>query len=176
MHEKSKFVMGLPSRSDVSILYHKTIAASALICIGSDIVIGGLTAFEPRAAYGNFTSLFGIYGFGQSIVAVYFLSQARALYRPLLAYLNHPESNPRPDKEAQINYLTYNLTLSSAAMLLNTGSIVFMAVMAGGDIRVTNAFVWFGAIFFFSASRIGVSYYQASASRPTHASKEIQIL
>ena len=162
LHEKSKFVAGLPSRNDISTFYRKTIGASALTCIGSDIVIGGLTASDPRAAYGNFTIYFGIYGFGQIIVALYFFTQAWAFYEPLLLYLSHPESHPRPENEAQIKFIARLLTLSGSAMLLNTSAMVFIAIMATGDIRVTNAFVWFITMFLFSASRIGISYCQVS--------------
>lgn len=165
MHEKSKFVNGLPSHSDVSILYFKTIAACALICIGSDIVNGGLYGVWQV----DLTSLYGIYGFGQVIVAFYFLSQARALYRPLLAYLNHPESNPRPENEAKLKYLAHNLTLSGTAMLLNTSSMIIAAVAFSGRIRATSGLVWFGGVFFFSASRIGVSYGQVSVDQNIHA-------
>jgi hypothetical protein len=156
MHEKSKFVMGSPSRSDVSILYRKPIAMCALLCFGSDIVHGGLYGFWQA----DFTSLYGVYGFGQAIVAVFFLSRARTLCQPLLEYLNHPESNPRPEKVAQIKYLSQNLKLLGTAMLFNTSSIIFAAVASTGKVRVTSAFIWFGGIFIFSASRISTSYYQ----------------
>jgi hypothetical protein len=157
--------MGLPSRSDVPILYRKTITMCALLCIGSDIVHGGLYGFWQA----DITSLYGIYGLGQSIVAGFFLCQARTLYRPLLEYLNHPESNPLPEKAAQIKYLSHNLKLSGTAMLFNTSSIIVAAVASTGTVRVTSAFIWFGGIFIFSASRISTSYYQVSVSRTTHA-------
>ena len=164
LHEQSKFLKGLPSRKDVMVFHRKTIAVCAVICIGSDILIGAFTAFEPRAAYGNFTSFFGVYAFGQIVVAIYFFSRALELYRPLSAYLNHPESSPRSDNETQIRFLVHNLTISGSAMLLNTGCVTFIAVMATGDIRVTSTYIWFFGIFIFSASRIGVSYSQVFES------------
>ena len=160
LHEQSKFLRGQPSRKDVMVFYRKTIASCALICIGSDLLIGAVTAFEPRAAYGNFTSFFGVYAFGQIIVAIYFFSRAWELYRPLSAYLNHPESSPRSDNETQLRFLVHNLTISGSAMLLNTGCVTVIAVFATGDIRVTSTYIWFVGIFLFSASRIGVSYSQ----------------
>ena len=162
LHEKSKFVAGLASRNDITKVYRKTIAASALVCIGPDIVIGGLTASNPRAAYGNFTLYFGVYGIGQLIVAIYFFVQAWAFYQPLLVYLSHPESHPRPENEMQIRFLARILTLSGSAMLLKTSTMVFIAIMATGDIRVTNAYVWFITMLLFSVSRISISYCQVS--------------
>jgi len=166
IHEKSKLLNGMPSRSDdVSILYRKSIAACALICIvGSDIILGVLNAIAPRDNLAhnparNFTFLFGIYGFGQVIVAVYFLSRARALYWPLVAYLNDPQSTPTSENEAHMKYLAHYLTLSGTAMIVNTCSLISIAVVTS-EVYNKSAFVWFGSVFFFSASRICVSHSQ----------------
>ena len=159
LHEKSKFVVELPTCNDISAHYQKTIIACGVLCIGPDIVIG-FTFIDPRTAYGNFTSFYGIYGIGQIIVAIYFLVQARGFYKPLLAYLTHPESHPRPENEAQIRSIARILTLSSSAMLLNTSTMVFMAIRATEDVRKTNVYVWFTAMLVFSASCIGTSYCQ----------------
>jgi len=164
IHEKSKLLNGMPSRSDdVSILYRKSIAACALICIvGSDIILGVLNAIAPRDNLAhnparNFTFLFGIYGFGQVIVAVYFLSRARALYWPLVAYLNDPQSTPTSENEAHMKYLAHYLTLSGTAMIVNTCSLINIAVFTSG-FHIKSVYVWFSAVYFFSASRICVSY------------------
>jgi len=159
LHEKSKFILGLPSWNDIAAHYPKTIIACAMLCIGPDIVIG-VTFIDPRAAYGNFTSFYGIYGVGQIVVAIYFLVQARAFYQPLMAYLTHPEAHPRPENEAQIRCLARILMLSSFAMLLNTSTMIFIAIRATGDVHKPSVFAWFTTMFVFSASRIGTSYLQ----------------
>lgn len=161
LHEKSKFVAGLPSSNDIPRFYRKTIISSALICIGSDYFIGGLTATDPRAAYGVYTFSFGIYGIGQIIVAIFFFIQAWAFYRPLLTYMSHPESQPRPENVAQIRFLIRILTLCGSAMLLNTCSMVFVAILATGEVRA-ETFVWLITMFLFSSSRICISYCQVS--------------
>jgi len=156
--ETKKFVDGLSTTNDVLTYYRTTILVSMVMCFGPDFVIGGLAAFDPRAASGKFSLYIGIYGIGQLIVAVYFTVQAWALYQPLLLYLSHPESHPRPANEAQIRFLSRILTASGLAMFLNSGVMVFLAVTVMLGARVSNVFVYFVAIFLFSASSISISY------------------
>jgi len=160
MHEKRKFVAGFSTNNDVLKYYRKTIIVSMVICFGPDFVIGGLAAFDPRAASGKFALYFGIYGLGQFIVAIYFSLQAWALYQPLHTYISHPESHPRPVNEAQIRFLARILMVSGLALFLNSGVMVFLAGMAISGVRVSSVYVYFASVFLFSASRISISYCQ----------------
>ena len=163
INEKARTLKGLPERQ-VMTYYRRSIAASAIVFIGWDVVVGALIAYEPSVAYGSFASFAGIYGVGQGLIDVYFFMKARALKQPLLAYLHHPESNPRPENSARVARVAFWLNASGASMLLGTASFLFIGSLLTSLFRVEGGSIFFCAVFLFSASRIATAYCQVSLS------------
>ena len=164
MREKSRKVHNLDERP-VMQTYRWVLIGSFAIFIGWDLVTGLLQSLEPRS-YGStwlsYSLLSFSAGLGQGLVAVYFLIAARALSAPLLEYIRHPESNPRPENVAQVERLTSWLNMTGAAMLTGTVGFLFLGAAASGWYRAENALPWYMTMLVLSFTRIAVSFCQVA--------------
>jgi len=121
--------------------------------------------------------------FAQVIVGVYFIRQSRSIFRRLAMFEAAKIGSQRGAFRA-IKHLQFWLSIASIAMFFNstvafwgfaTGLMIY-GVIPNFGIPLSSPAVWYGAMFAFGASRIGISFAQISCFRRSCAPSPLKYL
>ena len=111
--------------------------------------------------------LFVIFTISQLFLAIYFIFQAWSMASPLVAYIEHPESNPGQEELRRIKAFVNWIVISGVSMIINTVSNLF--ILIGVSTAGAGKFASPLGLFFASAlcaySRIMISFSQVRSSR-----------
>mmetsp|Transcript_12520 Transcript_12520/g.29422 ORF Transcript_12520/g.29422 Transcript_12520/m.29422 type:complete len:314 (+) Transcript_12520:767-1708(+) len=112
--------------------------------------------------------LFVIFTISQLFLAIYFIFQAWSMASPLVAYIEHPESNPGQEELRRIKAFVNWIVISGVSMIINTVSNLF--ILIGVSTAGAGKFASPLGLFFASAlcaySRIMISFSQLKLVAP----------
>jgi len=170
LREMRRSVLGLAQRN-LWTYYRFTILTGLVV-----LVVGEASAGIGIAFLANVTSQEGVFlifvliSGAQLFAAAYYSIQGRNLSRPLMLYMEHPDSNPRPENERRVRQLVSWINISSLSMALNTTTSTFFLIwVVGGQnsAAASPVIVYvFAPVLLMSFSRIMITFTQVKIVSP----------